>query len=404
MTQKTFRGRTLEEARKAADKELGNDYVIVATRKLSKPALFGLISSEEFEVTVTEKTKPEPKPAVEHPFSAMVRLTGQKQVDDVESIRTDVRNEVRTLRALFARNHNEDRAGLEPVAREIEAELGELHEMLLDLQSDRDREAPAQLKRVLSAAGIEGAAARIIGKQVRERGDDNSALESFRAVICDVVRTGAFPLSSRGRTMIALVGPTGVGKTTTAAKLAAHAILDQKRSVTLISTDSFRVGAIEQLDRFAMILNCDFVAVKSRHGLEEAIGMAKTDVVIVDTAGRPDGRDDIEASLPRLSSKSEFASRHTLLCVPAALREVDARRIARLFSPCHATSIAVTKLDETVAPSGLVHAPVAAKLPVSTMCFGQRVPEDISPAHPKAILDALTASTRRAPGSRSVPS
>jgi flagellar biosynthesis protein FlhF len=224
---------------------------------------------------------------------------------------------------------------------------------------------------------------------VRERGDDTAVVESFKAVLCDLVRTTSFPLSKPGKLLLSLVGPTGVGKTTTAAKLAAFAILQQKRSVTLVSSDTFRVGATPQLERFAQILGAELTS--------------NPDVVIIDTAGRPDGRDDIELSLARAGARNGDVERRMLLCVPAALREVDARRLAKSFAPCQPTELCVTKLDETSAPSGLVHAAVASKLPLSTLCFGQRVPEDFSPAHPKVILDALTG-TQKARAARHVTS
>lgn len=402
MSLQTFRGQTLEEARKSAERTLGKDYVVVSTKKLEKPTLFGFSSSLEFEITAAPKTNLlAPPPERTHPFSPMARYGAEVATQEVDAIRSEVRNEVRALRNLFVRTQPEDR-GIEPFAKEIEAELGLVQEMLMDIQADREREPSQHLKRLLTSTGIEGQSARAVARMVRERGDDMAVAESFKAVLCEVVRTTSFPLSQEGRIIVSLVGPTGVGKTTTAAKLAAFAIIEQKRTVTLISSDSFRVGAAPQLERFAQILGAEFRLVKTRHGLEEALVTANTDVIIIDTAGRPDGRDDIEMSLSKVGKHLE-ATRRTLLCVPAALREVDARRLARNFAPCQPTELCITKLDETSAPSGLVHAPFASKLPISTLCFGQRVPEDFAPAHPKAIIDALASSTKRSPA-KPVPS
>jgi flagellar biosynthesis protein FlhF len=76
-----------------------------------------------------------------------------------------------------------------------------------------------------------------------------------------------------------------------------------------------------------------------------------------------------------------------LLCVPATLRANDAARIVRRYGALAPTSVAITKIDETDAPAGIVHASWASKLPVSVMCFGQRVPEDIAPATVGALVD-----------------
>lgn len=402
MSQMTFRGRTLEEACKAAEQALGAGYVLLATKRTQKSALFGLLSSPEFEVTATarEKSPPPPRP---HVFADDARFNTRSERDEIDGLRNEVRNEVRTLRALFARNAADERASIEPLAREIEAELGELHGLLLDMQAERgSREASAPLKRLLSSAGVEGSFARTIVRKVEERGDDASTLETFKAVICETVRTTAHPLARPGRRQIGLMGPTGVGKTTTAAKLAAYAILEQKRSVKLISCDAFRVGAVEQLERFASLLGAEFCSVKTRHGLEEALLSTSAEVVIIDTAGRPGGQSDIESALHRVG-KAPPNERDTLLCLPAALREVDARRLARLYAQGHPTALVITKLDETAQPSGLVHAPLATKLPIAALCFGQRVPEDLAPASAKVVLDALCPTpTRKTSASRSV--
>jgi flagellar biosynthesis GTPase FlhF len=81
--------------------------------------------------------------------------------------------------------------------------------------------------------------------------------------------------------------------------------------------------------------------------------------------------------------------RHVLLCVPASLRSNDAIRLAKRYAAAAPTGIVVTKIDETDAPAGIVHASWAAKLPISVMCFGQRVPEDIAPAATAALVDYL---------------
>src|SRR5262249_34968592 len=109
-----------------------------------------------------------------------------------------------------------------------------------------------RLANAVRALGIEGTHASTIlralkGKTIGEDGID----EALRDVIADIVRVTPWPLATNGRVLIGVVGPSGVGKTTTCAKLAARAILDHERTVKLIACDTFRVGAIEQLRRYA---------------------------------------------------------------------------------------------------------------------------------------------------------
>lgn len=388
MTPQTFRGRSLDEARRSAAQALGPAAIVLASRRLPKNGLFGLLGGSEFEVTATSReidVLPQPS-ARRHPFADAVRL-GAQQTAGAEHIRDEVRAEIRALRALIASQRTDTaHAPNEAMTRELE----ELRELVHELTLERD--APKKGKRRVSALGLEGVAERMLQKRLKDVSGEPSD-EELRSAVAELVDPAGWPLDGEGRKLIALVGPTGVGKTTTAAKLAARAILDHDQSVTLITCDGYRVGAQEQMARFAELLGAEFVAVQDKIGLARAIDAAKTDVVIVDTAGRgPAEPDGIEAALARLKPRAAM-TRHTLLCVPAALRDVDARAIGRYFAACKPTALAVTKLDETTSPVGLVHAAMATKLGVSVLCFGQRVPDDIAPASDEKMVEALVQNS-----------
>ena len=207
----------------------------------------------------------------------------------------------------------------------------------------------------------------------------------------------AWPIACEVRSLVALVGPAGVGKTTTAAKLGARCIRKNK-TVAFVSCDSYRVGALDQLRKYAELMDSEFHAVTSPDDLLTVIMGITADVIIVDTSGRAVEQGSVEAMLGdgRLRLNSSL-KRHVevMLCTPAALRGQDAGRIARDFAPTEPTSLCVTKLDETDQPSALVHAPFATKLPIATLCFGQRVPEDVGPAtHTEIIARLVPGATQ----------
>jgi flagellar biosynthesis protein FlhF len=191
---------------------------------------------------------------------------------------------------------------------------------------------------------------------------------------------------------VALVGPTGAGKTTTLAKLAARAKLDGK-TATLVTCDTFRVGGIEHLARYADLLGMQTITARDASELAGALARATTDLVLVDTAGREPVVDTAE----RLLAAASFGAavecrgleRHVLLCLPASIRATDVARVTKAFSATNPTALAMTKLDETNTPSGLVHAAFCSKLSISVLCAGQRVPEDLAPATMGAVLDAV---------------
>jgi flagellar biosynthesis protein FlhF len=184
------------------------------------------------------------------------------------------------------------------------------------------------------------------------------------------------------------MGPTGAGKTTTLAKLAARARLDLGRSVGVISLDTFRVGAVEQWQRYATLMGIPFQVASDRSSFRRALAEITADIVLVDTAGR-----STPASswvLPDcLSGMTEEMAKHALLVLPAWLRASDVARVAGLYEVPAPTEVVITKLDETIEAGGVLHAALPSNIPIAYLCNGPRVPEDIREASVEAVIDAV---------------
>jgi len=249
--------------------------------------------------------------------------------------------------------------------------------------------------RLAAARGIERAAATSVVRAMHAM-SEGEATDRLRATLLKLIEVAPWPLAATGRTLIAAVGPTGVGKTTTIAKLAAHAVID-KKTVTLVTCDTFRVGAVEQIKRYARLLDVRHEVARDASELAAIITASKSDVILVDTPGRPFREDGTEGLLaPRrfaMLDGSVALSRHVLLCMSASVRWIDAVRTAKAFSAIKPVSIAVTMIDECDVPAGLVHATLAAKLPLSILCTGPRVPEDIEFAT-SSTVSLLQATAR----------
>ncbi len=409
MTPQIFRGRTLDEARRAAQVSLGDEAVIVTTRELRRPALLGLVSRSTFEVAALP---PEPPKASNSGASATrsgVFAAANYQRDEgrpafgeeIASLRAEMRREIRGVRQSVAYATT----SRESPALEAELELVRLSLDLLREEAANGRRDPSQT--MLRELGIEGHAAAMIGRALRGRRLSGEALrEAVRAAAAELVPAAPWPLAREIKRVVALVGPTGAGKTTTIAKLAARAVLDHDKTVTLVACDSFRVGAVDHLRRYASLLRVKLQVATSRHDLESIVRDATSDLVLVDTGGRAPDLESAEgwlASRPRRARSAddaqpglELSSREidVLLCLPASLRARDVTRIAKTFAPLHPTALAITKLDETEAPAAIVHGPVTTRLPVSLVTFGQRVPEDIAQATVVDLVDALVPASR----------
>lgn len=179
---------------------------------------------------------------------------------------------------------------------------------------------------------------------------------------------------------LALVGPTGVGKTTTIAKIASQVILGKNLRVGLINFDSFKVAAVDQLATYAKILNVPFRSVATADELQAALADFKTlDLVLIDTTGRS------QRDLTSLKEMSEILKQMPItiqshLVVSATTRDTELYDTAARFAIFKPQAAIVSKLDEATLFGSIYNVSQKAKLPLSFFTTGQRVPEDIEEA------------------------
>lgn len=184
---------------------------------------------------------------------------------------------------------------------------------------------------------------------------------------------------------IALVGPTGVGKTTTLAKLAARARSRGER-VAIVTLDTYRVAAVEQLRAYADLLDVPFAVAFTATDLRRLLAEhAACDRVFVDTTGRSPR--DVDA-MPLLEGNLRAGGCASVLCLAAGTRTRDCHVVLDAYEPLDIAAVCLTKWDETTAPGEALSAVVERGLPVSHICVGQEVPADILVADAAGIADA----------------
>ena len=193
--------------------------------------------------------------------------------------------------------------------------------------------------------------------------------------------------------VVALVGPTGVGKTTTIAKLAANYRLREKRRVGLITVDTYRVAAVEQLRTYADIIDLPMEVVATPREMREAVArMNHLDLVLMDTAGRSP-RDEVRIQeLKSMLSEAEPDEVHLVLSSTGGAKSlIDT---AERFADVGTTSLLMTKLDEAHSLGHLVSVVRSVPLPVSYLTDGQNVPDDIQVARSGAMASMLLGMGR----------
>ena len=199
-------------------------------------------------------------------------------------------------------------------------------------------------------------------------------------------------LSSDARPEIyVLVGPTGVGKTTTIAKLAAmHAFNGSKpRKVRILTIDNYRIGAKEQIETYGNIMEIPVASVDSRQDMKKQMALAAdADMVFVDTIGKSPREYTKLAEMNELL-RGTGGHEGVHLAVSATTKTADLREILRQFEPFGYTSVLVTKVDETNRLGNIISILEEKQKPISYMTDGQNVPEDIHPATVEQILLTL---------------
>jgi flagellar biosynthesis protein FlhF len=176
--------------------------------------------------------------------------------------------------------------------------------------------------------------------------------------------------------VIALVGPTGAGKTTTLAKMAVHPEVFAERRVGFLSLDTYRAGAPEQLQAYADVAGVPMEVVYDARDLDAARKrLSDCDVILVDTPGRSPRAQHFDQAWRKLLARLQPDETH--LVVPATIRHDLAAGIHEAFLPSEPTHLLITKCDETPNDAGLAELTAALDLPVRWLADGQEVPTDI---------------------------
>jgi flagellar biosynthesis protein FlhF len=191
-----------------------------------------------------------------------------------------------------------------------------------------------------------------------------------------------------GKKIIAFVGPAGVGKTTSIAKLAAYLALQKKKKVLLMTLDGYRIGAIEQLRIYAGLMGLPFRFVDQIPDLSKAIEEnSQRDYILIDTAGHGPRDMGAMSSLASFLRDSQKVERHLVLS--AATKESDMRTIMGQFEICSPDHLLFTKLDETETPGPILNELIRTRKSFSYYTDGQRVPDDLHAFPREQILEIL---------------
>ena len=211
-------------------------------------------------------------------------------------------------------------------------------------------------------------------------------LEGAITEIKRIIKIGdPFETNNKGPVVAVFVGTTGVGKTTTVAKIAAELMLKRRKKVGLLSIDNYRIGALEQIRTYANILGIPCFQAFNKKDLYFALGrMEGRDVILIDTAGQSQYDKARMEELRKIIPNDLPISSHLLLSVATAASEMH--KTASNFSPLNFQTYIFTKIDESERCGSIVNQLMTRNLPISYITTGQNVPEDIEKANRERLV------------------
>ncbi len=389
---RTYRAGSMHEALSLVRRDLGPDAAVLHTREVQANRLFGLIPGRrQIEVTASEGVHVPsrlPEPATE---------MDPRLGPPVQPARPDVPSPYADSQASACPTPMPSSRPSEPPERSalaVEDQLSDLRAMLQELcRQNRSAAGPHDLPDSLFRlftdlieVDLSEEIARELVERVRREASDAELDDSILArtriasmLEAEIPTGGPIAVTPGTRRLVALVGPTGVGKTTTIAKLAANFRLREKRNVGLITVDTYRIAAVEQLRTYADIIDLPMEVVSSPREMREAVRrMESLDLILMDTAGRSP-RDEIKIQELR-SFLSEAEADEVLLVLSSVAGERTLTHTAERFATVGTTGMILTKLDEATSLGNMLPLTRSSRLPIRYVTNGQSVPDDIETA------------------------
>lgn len=433
MVIKKFQGKTEAEATENAKKELGNAVVIMNVRNVKKKGLAGIFSSPLVEVTVALEEENEKQPAKAPAMTALEQLAArQKEINEKRAAQaissvsaTATSAAVNRETAPNASVQNDIFGGLTGIVDDTPAKpradviekLDSLETLLKNrlegtddrqgpdagaLSDDKDEDSGEQMRftKLLYNMMVDNEVhEKYAGAIIEEAEKTNKPGMPFDYMLTNIYQKMILKFgnptvitpATRGPKVVYFVGPTGVGKTTTIAKIASKLCVEEKKKVALLTADTYRIAAAEQLHTYANILEVPFRIIYSPSEVEQAIeDYHDYDYILVDTAGHSHHNEEQRANTSLMvHAVDEVAECEVYLVLSATTKYRDLISIADTYKEMTDYKIIFTKLDETTALGNLLNLRLYTGSELSYVTYGQNVPDDIDRFNPQTTVKSI---------------
>ncbi len=386
MKVKRYEAPTLQEALLHVKRDLGSEAVILQTRKFNRGGVFGILGKNMVEVLAATdietagssamKAGPVKTRAGSEISATQKRQTAQPTALSAQTSDDSMREELREVKTALHALLQKTKADAQEPVDPYPPIFGDIYLKLLE--NDVDDTIAQDVIRSIDDSLPE------------ERKQDEeavyAALERQMRRLLKV--TGSIELSGRDPKTIALVGPTGVGKTTTIAKLATIFSLSKRKKVGLITADTYRIAAVEQVKVYSEILNLPIKVVYNAEDMKRAVDFfGDRDLILIDTAGRSHLDTERIKEVRDMLAVCYPLEIHLVVCAHTRYREM--LDMAERFKPLAYNHLIFTKLDESNTYGSLINLTTKCNIGVSYLCYGQNVPGEIQAASAGLMLDLI---------------
>ncbi|MDC4240983.1 flagellar biosynthesis protein FlhF [Clostridium tertium] len=361
---KKYLVKNMNEALTRIRYELGKDAIIISQRKVRESGIKGYFKPKLIEVTAAlENNKIEKK----NKFNVENKneIDFKDSLDSIKKIIDDRKD------SKFDKSQQLNKEINLTNTDNIKEEVKEIKDLLNRVIKNTNKEEEKDIVlEYLKDIDIDD---ELIKEVLTDKNDNIDEFKTyFKELLENEIQVCTESLSGK----VVLVGPTGVGKTTTIAKLAGRLALIEKKKVGLITIDTYRIGAVEQLKTYAEIMNIPFKVVITLKEMENAVSeLEDCDVILIDTTGRS-SKNTMQISELRAFTQKVNAD-HIALVISGTTKNRDIQTIINGYSEIGYEKMIITKLDETSSYGCIYNIIKKAQKPIAYITTGQNVPDDI---------------------------
>lgn len=392
---KKYQGKTEDEAMESARRELGDSIVLMNVRVVKQKGIMRLFKAPFLEITVAkeEESEQETKVKEKPPVSAPTKDNFDKQIKNASETSKEMAvNSIDIKIDEFAPTEKEDSVleeKIDSIHQMIESQIKENVQKKSDtdskeqeVQTPRD-EVLALIEQMLKENELDGDYVELIISDAKKNIKEDVPMEQilshiYQRMILYFGTSQKIAPSEKGPKVIFFVGTTGVGKTTTIAKIASKLVIEDKKKVALVTADTYRIAAAEQLRTYAGILEVPF---KVLYESDEIPGMIEDyknyDYILMDTAGHSQNntqKQDVMSGF--IEEASKLAETEVYLVLSATAKYKDLLHTADNYKRICDYKLIFTKLDETDTYGNLLNIKMHTGAPICYITYGQNVPDD----------------------------